>query len=348
MLLVFCTNSVLAGRDFYKILGVDRRAKTNEIKRAFRKLAQKYHPDKNPDDPQANEKFQEMSVAYEVLTDEDKRKQYDRCGEDCLKDQGGGRQDPFADFFNFGFGFGGNGGRQNTDTPKGEDVVLKITVTLEELYSGNFVDIVRNKPIPKPASGTRKCNCRREMRTQSMGPGRFQMFEETVCEDCPNVKLMNEERTLEFEIQPGMRENSEYRWVGEGEPHIDGDQGDLIIKILTLKHDQFERRGDDLYTNITISLTQALTGFTIDIDHLDGHKVPVVRDKVTFPGAKIKKKDEGMPNVDDNTKKGDLYVTFDVAFPKGELDPDTKQAIKNLLGGVDDKPTVYNGLRGGR
>ena len=87
------------------------------------------------------------------------------------------------------------------------------------------------------------------------------------------VRLVNEERTLEFEIQPGMKDQSEFRWVGEGEPHIDGDQGDLIIRIQTAKHDHFERRGDDLYTNVTISLTQALTGFNIDLEHLDGHKV---------------------------------------------------------------------------
>lgn len=345
LLIISCEFLSAGGRDFYKILGVNRNAKTNEIKRAYRKLAQKYHPDKNPDDPSANEKFQDLGAAYEVLSDEDKRKQYDRCGEDCVKD-GVGQHDPFSDFFGGfgGFGFGFGGGRQNPETPRGDDVLLNIFVTLEELYSGNFVELVRNKPIPKPAAGTRKCNCRREMRTQSMGPGRFQMFEETVCEDCPNVKLVSEERILEVEIEPGMKNGQEHKFVAEGEPNIDGDQGDLIVRINTLRHHKFERRGDDLYTNVTISLTQALVGFNIAIDHLDGHKVNIVRDKVTFPGAKIKKKDEGMPHYDNNHEKGDLYVTFDIAFPKGELPTETKNAIKELLGGVTDPALVYNGL----
>jgi DnaJ family protein B protein 11 len=335
---------VSSGRDFYDILGVNRNAKTNEIKRAYRKLAQKYHPDKNPDDPTASEKFTDLSAAYEILSDEDKRKQYDRCGEDCVKD-GIGHSDPFGDFFG---GFGGFGfqpfGNNNPETPRGDDVIFDIFVSLEELYSGNFVELVRTKPVPKPTSGTRKCNCRREMRTQSMGPGRFQMFEETVCDNCPNIKLVNEERVLEFEIEPGMRDGQEQVFIAEGEPNIDGDQGDLKVRINTLKHRLFERRADDLYMNITVSLQEALIGFSLDILHLDGHKVPVVREKVTWPGAKIKKKEEGMPNFENNHKKGDLYITFDVAFPKGELTDDVKTSIKSLLNMDDVKASSYNGL----
>lgn len=85
------------------------------------------------------------------------------------------------------------------------------------------------------------------------------------------------------------------------------------------RHDQFERRGDDLYTNVTLSLVDALNGFDLMIDHLDGHKVHLHRDKITWPGAKIKKANEGMPNYNDNLKKGELFITFDVNFPKGEL-----------------------------
>lgn len=244
----------VAGRDFYSILEVKRSASTNEIKKAYRKLAAKLHPDKNKDDPNASEKFQDLGAAYEVLSDPEKRKTYDRCGEECLKKDGMmDGSDPFSSFFgDFGFHFGGNEGHQ--DIPRGANIVVELSVTLEELYTGNFVEITRYKPVLKPASGTRQCNCRQEMVTRSLGPGRFQMMQQTVCDECPNVKLVNEEKTLEVEVEAGMKDGQETKFIAEGEPHLDGEPGDLIIRVTTAPHEKFERRGDDLYTNVTISL----------------------------------------------------------------------------------------------
>jgi len=139
------------------------------------------------------------------------------------------------------------------------------------------------------------------------------------------TRFVNEEKTLEFEVEPGMKDGQEHRFVAEGEPHIDGEPGDLRIRIKTQPHPRFERRGDDLYTNITISLQDALTGFSMDIEHLDGHVVPVSRDKITWPGARIRKKGEGMPNYDDNNLHGIMYITFDVEFPKKELSQEEKE-----------------------
>lgn len=99
------------------------------------------------------------------------------------------------------------------------------------------------------------------MVTRNLGPGRFQMIQQTVCDECPNVKLVNEERTLEVEIELGMVDGQETRFMAEGEPHLDGDPGDLIIKIKTAPHSKFERRGDDLYTNITLSLQVIFCNF---------------------------------------------------------------------------------------
>lgn len=142
-LLVVLT-SAAAGRDFYKILGVAKSATTNEIKKAYRKQAKELHPDKNVNDPNASQKFQDLGAAYEALSDADKRKAYDRCGEECMKKDGQMDQsDPFASFFgDFGFGFGGeqNGG-QGRDTPRGANIVMSLQVTLEELYTGNFVEV---------------------------------------------------------------------------------------------------------------------------------------------------------------------------------------------------------------
>ncbi|KAH8393987.1 hypothetical protein KR215_012206 [Drosophila sulfurigaster] len=333
-----------AGRDFYKILNVKRNANTNEIKKAYRRLAKELHPDKNKDDPDASTKFQDLGAAYEVLSNADKRKTYDRCGEECLKKEGmmdhGG--DPFASFFgDFGFPFGND--HHHQDTPRGADIVMNMFVSLEELYSGNFVEIVRNKPVMKPASGTRKCNCRQEMVTRNLGPGRFQMIQQTVCDECPNVKLVNEERTLEIEVEQGMVDGQETRFVAEGEPHIDGEPGDLIVRVQQMPHTRFLRKGDDLYTNVTISLQDALVGFSMEIKHLDGHLVGVTREKITWPGARIRKKGEGMPNFENNNLTGNLYITFDVEFPKQDLTEEDKEALKKILA-QSSINRVYNGL----
>jgi len=223
-------------RDFYKILGVSRNANTNQIKKAYRKLAKELHPDQNKDDPKAQEKFQDLAAAYEVLNDAEKRKIYDKHGEEGVMKNAnmGDGGDPFASFFGDFFSFGGGGGHEERNQkPRGGDIVMDLYVSLEEVYTGNFIEIVRNKPIAKPASGTRKCNCRMEMKTIQMGPGRFQMSQEQVCDDCPNYKYVTEEKLLEVEIEPGMRDGHEYPFLAEGEPHFDGDAGDLkfIIKI---------------------------------------------------------------------------------------------------------------------
>ncbi|ESP01907.1 hypothetical protein LOTGIDRAFT_138864 [Lottia gigantea] len=329
-------------RDFYSILGVSKSANTNQIKRAYRKLAKEHHPDKNKDDPDAERRFQDLGAAYEVLSDADKRKIYDRHGEEGLS-KSDTHGDPFSSFFgDFGFGFGGN---QEQETPRGGDVLMDLEVTLEELYSGNFVEVIRYKPVAKPAKGTRKCNCRNEMVTTQLGPGRFQMSQQQVCDECPNVRFVPEERILEIEIEPGMRDGQIYPFVAEGEPHIDGEPGDLKFKIKQAKHKKFERRGDDLYTNVTISLVDAMVGFEMEINHLDNHRVHVSRDKITWPGARLRKSGEGMPNYENNNVKGALYITFDVEFPKGSLTEEQRQALKELLG-QESKQTVYNGLQG--
>ncbi|XP_002154328.1 dnaJ homolog subfamily B member 11 isoform X1 [Hydra vulgaris] len=340
---------VFSGRDFYKILGVSRNASVRDIKKAYRKLAMKWHPDKNPDDPKAQEKFQDLGAAYEVLSDEEKKKTYDQHGEEGVKKMGGfqgGGFDPFESFFGGfgGFGFGGGNQKSQKEIPKGATVTMDLEVTLEELYTGDFVEILRAKPVAETTSGTRRCNCHMEMRTHQLGPGRFQMMQEEVCDECPNKKFIVKDQVLEIEIEQGMSNGQEYPFIGEGEPHIDGEPGDLIFKIKELKHKIFERRGDDLYTNITINLVDALNGFSMEIKHLDGHIVKVQRDKITWPGAKVKKSGEGMPNYYNNNQKGQLIITFDINFPKGELSPQDKTAIEEILK-QGSKQHIYNGLQ---
>lgn len=122
--------------------------------------------------------------------------------------------------------------------------------------------------------------------------------------------------------------------------------GDLIIKFKQKPHKVFERKGDDLYTNVTISLTDALTGFDMNIKHLDGHLVNIKREKITWPGSKLRKPNEGMVNFENNKKIGTLFITFDVDFPKGELSAEDKEQIKAILKETESKTRTYNGLRG--
>jgi len=130
-------------RDFYNILGLSHSASTHAIKKAYRRLAKELHPDKNKDDPDASQKFQDLGAAYEVLSDPEKREIYDKCGEECLKKDGmmNSNMDPFASFFgDINFHFGGESHQQH-QTPKGSNVVMDLFVTLEELYSGNFIEV---------------------------------------------------------------------------------------------------------------------------------------------------------------------------------------------------------------
>ena len=345
-----CTDVSTRRRDFYSILGVSRSASLNQIKKAYRKLAKELHPDRNKDDAKSQEKFQDLGAAYEVLSDSEKRKTYDRGGEEALKREGGfGDSNPFESFFgDFGFGFGFEGSNSRggeRETPKGSDVVMDLWVSLEELYSGNFVELVRKKGVYKPGKGTRKCNCRQEMVTRQLGPGRFQMMQQSVCDECPNVQLVLEEKLLEVEIEQGMRDGQEQRFVAEGEPHIDGEPGDLKVRIKTLPHPVFERRGDDLYTNVTIALIDALTGFEMKLKHLDGHEVSVKREKITWPGARMRKVGEGMPNYENNNLRGTLFISFDVEFPKRDLSEDEKNQLRSIFT-EPSSSKAYNGLRG--
>lgn len=348
LILIFYPILIFAGRDFYKILNLPRTATLNQIKKSYRNLAKELHPDKNTNDPHAQERFQDLGAAYEALSDPDKRKIYDRHGEEGLKQQGGGGDgfhDPFSSFFGdfFNFGGGSRDDGHHHHVPRGGDLVMNLYVSLEEVYNGNFIEVVRAKPVAKQTGGSRKCNCRMEMRTTQVGPGRFQMVQEQVCDECPNIKFVTEEKVLEVEVEPGVTNGFEIPFLSEGEPHVDGEPGDLKFIIRIQKHQHFERRNNDLYTNLTITLQDALNGFDISFPHLDGHLVTIKRDKITWPGARIKKTGEGLPQYDRNTVFGDLYVTIDVDFPKSELDNEQRELIKTLLN-QESQHRFYNGL----
>jgi DnaJ family protein B protein 11 len=277
-------------------------------------------------------------AAYEVLTDTEKRQIYDRYGEEGLKNmaQGGGGgganpQDIFSQFFGgggggFNFGFGGG----EEETPKGDTIYAELEVTLADLYLGNTFRVVRDKNVIKPASGKRQCNCRNKVVTQQLGPGMFQQYTQKVCEECSNVKLAREPDVLSVSVESGMVDGQEIAFFEEGEPLIDGEPGDLIFVVRTIPHERFTRQGHDLHLEQTISLVDALTGFSLEIEHLDGHKVSIGSIHVTKPGDVVKIVNEGMPIYERGDAKGHLYVKYTVAFPKEVTENQAKQ-LKDLF-----------------
>ncbi|KAF5931430.1 hypothetical protein HYC85_032303 [Camellia sinensis] len=321
----------IAGKSYYDILQVPRGASDEQIKRAYRKLALKYHPDKNQGNEEANKKFAEMSNAYEVLSDSEKRNIYDKYGEEGLKQHaasgggGGGMniQDIFRNFF------GGGPMEEEEKIVKGDDVIVELDATLEDLYMGGSLKVWREKNIIKLAPGKRRCNCRNEVYHRQVGPGMFQQMTEQVCEQCPNVKYEREGNFITVDIEKGMQDGQEVVFYEDGEPIIDGEAGDLRFRIHTAPHDHFRREGNDLHTTVTITLGQALVGFEKTIKHLDDHLVDISSKGITKPKEIKKFKGEGMP-LHFSTKKGDLYVTFEILFPT-TLTEDQKTQIKTIL-----------------
>ncbi|XP_076952252.1 dnaJ protein ERDJ3B-like [Bidens hawaiensis] len=322
-----------AAKSYYDILQVQKGASDDQIKRSYRKLALKYHPDKNQGNEEANKKFAEINNAYEVLSNSEKRKIYDRYGEEGLKQHaaggGGGGGMDIQDIFKSFFGGGGDQ-EEEERVVKGDDVIVDLDATLEDLYMGGTLKVWREKNILKPAPGKRRCNCRNEVYHRQIGPGMFQQMTEEVCEQCPNVKYEREGNFITVDIEKGMQDGQEVVFYEEGEPIIDGEPGDLKFRIRTAPHDRFRREGNNLHATATITLAQALVGFEKTITHLDDHLVNIGTKGITKPKEVKKFKGEGMP-LHFSNKKGDLYVTFEVLFPTSLTD-DQKTKIKAILG----------------
>ncbi|KAL1340805.1 hypothetical protein HN51_027269 [Arachis hypogaea] len=328
--------SAIAIKSYYDVLQVSKGASDEQIKRAYRKLALKYHPDKNQGNEEANKRFAEINNAYEVLSDSEKRSIYDRYGEEGLKQHtaGGGRGGPgmgmnFQDIFSSFFG-GGPMEEEEERVAKGDDVIVELDATLEDLYMGGSLKVWREKNVIKPAPGKRRCNCRNEVYHRQIGPGMFQQMTEQVCDQCANVKFEREGYFITVDIEKGMQDGQEVLFYEDGEPIVDGEPGDLRFRIRTAPHDIFRREGNDLHTTVTITLVQALVGFEKTIKHLDEHLVDISTKGITKPKEVRKFKGEGMP-LHVSTKKGNLYVTFEVLFPTS-LTEEQKTNIKAILG----------------
>lgn len=360
----------------YDTLGVTRDATETDIRKNYRKLAMQYHPDKNPNNPAAAEKFQEISHAYEVLSDAEKREIYNQYGEEGLKEGGGAgytAEDIFSQFFGGGFfGGGGGGGPRRAGRPqqrRGEDLQHPLKVTLEDLYKGKTTKLSLQKSVlcadcngkgSKNPQAVKRCDgCRGQgvkVTLRQIAPGMVQQMQQTCpdcrgtgevirekdrCTRCNGAKTYAEKKVLDVYVDKGMRHGTRVVFAGEGDQAPDIVPGDIIVVLQQKEHQTFKRDGDDLYMEQDLSLYEALCGYELRITHLDGRilRVRSTPGQVVTPGDIKCIAGEGMPIHKRPYEKGRLIIKFNVQFPK-TLKEDAVKFIEKALPKPKAKPPV--------
>jgi len=351
----------MSKRDFYEVLDVGRSASAEEIKKAYRQMALKHHPDRNPGDKQSEERFKEASEAYSVLADPQKRSTYDQFGVDGLRGErfSGFNSTVFEDFedilgnffgFNFGDLFGGAGSRpRRHQSQRGRDLALEIEISLEEAAAGVEKEISLHRAEVCPSCrgtrvrpGTRKetcpsCGGRGQIRHQqgffavsrpcSRCGGSGEIIS-APCDDCRGTGHTRQKRDLRIRIPAGVDEGSRLRIVGEGEAGESGaEAGDLYAVMRVRKHEFFDREDHHLICEIAISFAQAALGLTVEIPTFDGGeklKIPAG----TQAGEVFRIRGKGLKELD-SRRLGDLFVRVQVRTPD-DLPKDQKALLRQL------------------
>ncbi len=336
----------MAKRDYYEILGVAKNATEADIKKAYRKMAVEHHPDKNPDDHTAEDKFKEAAEAYSVLSDAQKRAAYDRFGH-AATGAGAGSASGFGgagfsniedifDIFGFGDMFGGQGRSSRSSAQRGADLRYDLEISLEEAATGKDMklriprletcDECRGKGTEKGTEPETCITCNGSgqtryqqgffsvMRTCGNCGGRGQIIKHP-CQKCRGAGRIEKERNIEIKIPAGVETGSRLRVNGEGESGTNGGQtGDLYVVIHVAEHELFERQGANLYSAVPITFAQAALGAEIKIPTLDGEedlKIPAG----TQTGTVFRVRSQGMPALG-GRGRGDMFVAVTLITPK--------------------------------
>ncbi|XP_024017024.1 dnaJ protein homolog, partial [Morus notabilis] len=344
---------------YYDILGVSKNASQDDLKKAYKKAAIKNHPDKGGDP----EKFKELAQAYEVLSDPEKREIYDQYGEDALKEgMGGGADghDPFDIFQSFfgGNPFGGSskGGRRQR---RGEDIVHPLKVSLEDLYLGTTKKLSLSRNVicskckgkgSKSGESIQCAGCQgsgMKVTMRQLGPSMIQQMQqpcndckgtgETIsdkdrCSACKGEKVVPEKKVLEVVVEKGMQNGQRITFPGASDEAPDTITGDIVFVLQQKEHPKFKRKGDDLFVEHNLSLTEALCGFQFVLTHLDGRQLLIKSNpgEVVKPDSFKAINDEGMPMYQRPFMKGKLYIHFTVDFPD-YLSPEHVKALEVVL-----------------
>jgi molecular chaperone DnaJ len=363
----------MSKRDYYEILGVTKTASEQEIKSAYRRLAVQHHPDKNPNDASAEEKFKEAAEAYGVLQDPEQRRRYDRFGHAGVSAGAGagswgapgfgGIEDILGDLFGFGDVFGGSrSGSRRSAAQRGADLRYDLEITLEEAANGMTAQL----RIPRlegceackgsgAAPGTQAESCQTcggtgqvryqqgffsVARTCGACRGAGQVIK-TPCKECKGAGRVQKEKQMEVKIPAGVETGSRLRVQGEGEAGTQGGPaGDLYVVIHVAEHEEFERQGSNLYEAVPITFAQAALGADIMVKTLDGEeklKIPLG----TQTGTVFRLKGKGMPQLG-GRGKGDLFVSVSVVTPTS-LTREQRRLLEQLAE-VESKDLENKGL----
>lgn len=357
----------------YDVLGVSPNATEQELKKAYKTGALKYHPDKNAHNPAAEEKFKEISHAYEILSDSQKRQIYDQYGEAGLEGGAGGgggmaAEDLFAQFFGGG-SFGGmfSGMHQNRAPPKAKTIHHIHNVSLEDIYRGKVSKLALQRSIICPKcdgrggkeGAVRRCaGCDGQgMKTmmRQMGPmiqrfqtvcpdcnGEGEIFKDKDrCKQCMGKKTVVDRKVLHVHVDRGMKSGTKVEFRGEGDQAPGVQPGDVVFQIEQKPHPRFTRKDDDLLYHADIELVTALAGGTIFIEHLDERwlNVEILPGEAIAPNAVKMIRGQGMPSYRHHDF-GNMYIQFNVKFPEKNWtqDPAAFEALRKIL----PAPAVYN------
>ena len=337
----------MAKRDYYEVLGVEKKASADEIKRAYRRMAIKYHPDKNPGDKEAEAKFKECAEAYEVLSDADKRQRYDQFGHEGLR--GAGMHDfsrmnvedifsmfGFDDFF--GGIFGGRGGKRSgvrAGPSRGYDLETTVELTLEDIAKGTekVIEFTRqdnciecNGSGSSKGSSPGKCPTCNGAGQVARGGGFFQMVSTcrqcggtgqiitNPCKKCKGTGRIPKKRKVNIKVPAGVHEGQGIRVTGEGEPgRNNGPRGDLYCYVRIKPHEFLERDGNNLIAVVPISFTQAALGTTLDVPSLNGKRALKIPPGTQY-GNVFRIKGQGLPDIRTHTF-GDQLVQVIIETP---------------------------------